>query len=78
MKLQLSLVTLLALLLARVAQAEDWQPEPGFKSLFNSLSAHLGLNISEFTVLGRFRRRRPTGEYPEGGESSAGVGSVGS
>ena len=35
MRMQLSLVALPAVLLASVAHAEDWQPEPGFKSLFN-------------------------------------------
>jgi hypothetical protein len=35
MRTQLSLVALLFVLLASVAHAEDWQPEPGFRSLFN-------------------------------------------
>jgi Domain of Unknown Function (DUF1080) len=35
MRTQLSLVALLSVSLATVAHADDWQPEPGFKSLFN-------------------------------------------
>jgi hypothetical protein len=35
MKTPLSLVALLSVSLATVAHADDWQPEPGFKSLFN-------------------------------------------
>ena len=35
MRKQLSLVALLSVSLATVAHADDWQPEPGFKSLFN-------------------------------------------
>jgi Domain of Unknown Function (DUF1080) len=35
MRMQLSFLALPAVLLASVAHAEDWQPEPGFRSLFN-------------------------------------------
>ena len=35
MKTQLSLVALLAASLLAAGPAEDWQPEPGFRSLFN-------------------------------------------
>src|SRR3954469_15680405 len=35
MRTPLSLVALLSVSLATVVHAEDWQPEPGFKSLFN-------------------------------------------
>jgi Domain of Unknown Function (DUF1080) len=35
MRMLLSLVALLSVSLATVVHAEDWQPEPGFKSLFN-------------------------------------------
>src|SRR3984957_17064313 len=35
MRTQLSLVALLSVSLATVVHADDWQPEPGFKSLFN-------------------------------------------
>lgn len=35
MKTQLSLAALLLVSLATVVRADDWQPEPGFKSLFN-------------------------------------------
>lgn len=35
MRMQLPLVALLAVPLASVARADDWQPEPGFRSLFN-------------------------------------------
>jgi hypothetical protein len=35
MRMQLFLVALLSAPLASVAHADDWQPEPGFKSLFN-------------------------------------------
>ena len=35
MRMQLSLVALLTVPLASVARADDWQPEPGFRSLFN-------------------------------------------
>lgn len=35
MKTQFALVALAALALAGAARAEDWQPEPGFRSLFN-------------------------------------------
>jgi len=35
MKPQLALVVLLSVLLAGIAHADDWQPEPGFTSLFN-------------------------------------------
>jgi Domain of Unknown Function (DUF1080) len=35
MRTQFSLVALLAVLQASVAHADDWQPEPGYKSLFN-------------------------------------------
>jgi hypothetical protein len=35
MKTQLSLVVLLSVSIASVVHADDWQPEPGFKRLFN-------------------------------------------
>ena len=35
MRTRLSLVALLSASLAGVAHADDWQPEPGFRSLFN-------------------------------------------
>ena len=35
MKPQLALAALLAATLATAARADDWQPEPGFRSLFN-------------------------------------------
>src|SRR3954447_23975885 len=35
MRTQLSLVALLSVSLATVVHADDWQPEPGFKSLFD-------------------------------------------
>jgi hypothetical protein len=35
MRTQLSLIALLSVSLATVVRADDWQPEPGFKSLFN-------------------------------------------
>ena len=35
MRTQLSLVALLSVSLATVVHAEDWQPDPGFRSLFN-------------------------------------------
>ena len=35
MRIQLPLVALLAVPLASVARADDWQPEPGFRSPFN-------------------------------------------
>ncbi len=35
MKTQLSLVALLSVSLASAARADDWRPEPGFRSLFN-------------------------------------------
>ena len=35
MRTQLSLVALLSVSLATVVHADDWQPEPGFRSLFN-------------------------------------------
>ena len=35
MRTQFSLVALLSVSLATVVHADDWQPEPGFKSLFN-------------------------------------------
>jgi hypothetical protein len=35
MRTRLPLVALLSVALASLVQAEDWQPEPGFRSLFN-------------------------------------------
>ncbi len=35
MRTQLSLAALLSVALATAVHADDWQPEPGFKSLFN-------------------------------------------
>jgi hypothetical protein len=35
MRIELSLVVLSAVSFANVAHADDWQPEPGFRSLFN-------------------------------------------
>jgi Domain of Unknown Function (DUF1080) len=35
MKTQLSVVALLSVSIASVVHADDWRPEPGFKSLFN-------------------------------------------
>jgi hypothetical protein len=35
MRMPLALVALLSVALATVVHADDWQPDPGFKSLFN-------------------------------------------
>jgi DNA replication protein DnaC len=47
-----------------------------FRESMNSLSAHLGLNISEFPAPGPLRRRRPTGGGPADGGSSSATGSA--
>src|SRR5438270_5838581 len=53
MRTQLSLVALLAVSLASQSHAEDWQPEPGFRSLFN------GKDLTGWCFRGKVDRNSP-------------------
>jgi hypothetical protein len=54
MRTRLSLVALLSVSLATVADADDWQPEPGFKSLFN------GKDLTGWCFRAKVDRKSPT------------------
>jgi hypothetical protein len=54
MRTPLSLVAFLSVSLATVAHADDWQPEPGFKSLFN------GKDLTGWCFRARVDRKSPT------------------
>ena len=53
MRTQLSLVVLLAASIASMAHADDWQPEPGFRSLFN------GKDLSGWCFRAKAERNAP-------------------
>jgi hypothetical protein len=60
MRTQLSLVALLAVTLATGVRADDWQPDPGFRSLFN------GRDLTGWCFRARAVRDSPkTGEITE-------------
>jgi hypothetical protein len=60
MRTQLSVVALLSVSLATVVHADDWQPEPGFKSLFN------GRDLSGWCFRAKVDRKSPrVGEVTE-------------
>jgi hypothetical protein len=54
MRTQLSVAALLSLSLATFVHADDWQPEPGFKSLFN------GRDLSGWCFRAKVDRKSPT------------------
>jgi DDE_Tnp_1-associated len=62
--------------LGQLACAEKSNEITAIPELLNSLSAHLGLNISGFPAPGSFRRRRPSGGCPAGGGSCVAAGSA--
>ena len=53
MRAHLSLVALLSFSLATVVRADDWQPEPGFRSLFN------GRDLTGWCFRARVDRKSP-------------------
>jgi hypothetical protein len=53
MRTKLSLVALVSLSLATVVHADEWQPEPGFKSLFN------GRDLSGWCFRAKVDRKSP-------------------
>jgi hypothetical protein len=53
MRTQLSLVALLSVSLATVVHADDWQPDPGFRSLFN------GRDLSGWCFRAKVDRKSP-------------------
>ena len=60
MRAQLSLVALLSISLVTVVRAEDWQPDPGFRSLFN------GRDLSGWCFRAKVDRKSPrVGEVTE-------------
>lgn len=54
MRTLLSLVAVLSVSLATVAHADDWQPEPGFRSLFN------GRDLTGWCFRAKVDRKSPT------------------